>query len=56
MSQKEKLITMFNHKQVIDRQTANESGIQNFRQQVYFLRKDGYRIINCGKQTYKLVP
>lgn len=34
---------------------AIRQGIRNPRQQVYLLRQDGLRIINCEKQKYRIV-
>lgn len=55
MSQKQTLMNLLKEHRKISKQKAESEGVKNLRQQVYFLRKDGYNIINCGKQEYKLI-
>lgn len=42
------------HEEISDRE-AKDEGIKHLRQQVYFLRQKGYRIINTDKKTYKML-
>lgn len=54
MSQKQKLQLLLQRGPVrVDQ--AQKEGIRNPRQQVYFLRGEGMRIINSDKQEYRIV-
>lgn len=36
-------------------ENARQQGIANPRQQIYFLRSEGVKIINCDKETYRII-
>lgn len=55
MSQKAKLLELFRSRLSVSEKQAKQAGINNFRQQVYFLRQDEYKIINTNTRTYRLL-
>lgn len=55
MSQKATLLRLFKDRKELTKDEIQTEGVKHPRQQVYFLRKDGYNIINTGKQKYQLL-
>lgn len=51
MSQKAGLLQLFTKRNTVAVEEAKDNGVKHPRQQVYFLRKDGYDIINTDKKN-----